>query len=609
MTVSTARTSLLGLNLLLLAPALALFARSEERPAAPASVPALYPHWVRAYPPLRPAWPDQPRLPFDAAYHPVVHGSTLFVASSRNDCVTALDAATGAEKWHFAADGPVRFAPVVWNGRVYFVSDDGCLYCVDAAEGRLRWKFRGAPSARKVLGNERLISTWPARGAPVVAEETDGSATVYFAAGIWPFMGIFLHALDARSGAVRWTNDGDGSMYIKQPHQSDAFAGVAPQGTLALAGDKLLVPGGRSVPACYDRHTGRLLHFRLADNSKRGGGPTVLPSLGSAGGNLFVNGPAAFDLDHGDYLGPVSEPAVVSDGILYSASGTQCRAYALHRAARTTTTLDRKGQRVTRKSWEPLCIGSALTPRIACLTKAGSRLFAGAPGRVFALELPLRGGQKAISWEAPIQGTPVHLTFDGGQLFVSTREGRIYCFGPGEVTPRYNRFTTTPLPPASDEWQTKTASILRETGVREGYAIVWGAGSGQLIRELLRQSRLHLVVVEPDADRVAALRAEFIAANIHGERVAVLPGSAANVQLPPYFASLMVSEDLGQVGDTSLPTFYRTLFSSLRPYGGMAWLPLSRERRQGLNAFLAGERILSPLPCTRGRGERENEPA
>src|SRR5207253_2459499 len=81
-----------------------------------------------------------------------------------------------------------------------------------AESGKLLWKFRGGPSDRKILGNERLISTWPARGAPVIA---DGK--VYFAASIWPFMGIFIHALDARTGEPIWTNDGDGSLYIKQP--------------------------------------------------------------------------------------------------------------------------------------------------------------------------------------------------------------------------------------------------------------------------------------------------------------------------------------------------------------------------------------------------------
>ena len=33
------------------------------------------------------------------------------------------------------------------------------------------------------------------------------------------------------------------------------------------------------------------------------------------------------------------------------------------------------------------------------------------------------------SWEAPIQGKPVHLAWTNGHLLVSTREGRVYCFG------------------------------------------------------------------------------------------------------------------------------------------------------------------------------------
>jgi len=68
---------------------------------------------------------------------------------------------------------------------------------------------------------------------------------VYFAASIWPFMGVFIHALNARTGKVIWTNDGDGSLYMKQPHNADSFAAVAPQGPLVIAGDKLLIPGGR----------------------------------------------------------------------------------------------------------------------------------------------------------------------------------------------------------------------------------------------------------------------------------------------------------------------------------------------------------------------------
>jgi hypothetical protein len=46
-------------------------------------------------------------------------------------------------------------------------SDDGCLYALSLSDGRVLWKHRGGPDARMCLGNERMISRWPARGAGV----------------------------------------------------------------------------------------------------------------------------------------------------------------------------------------------------------------------------------------------------------------------------------------------------------------------------------------------------------------------------------------------------------------------------------------------------------
>ena len=194
----------------------------------------LHLQWVRALPRLEVAWPDQEMMWFDQQYEPIVAQGRMFVGSSRTDSLTAYDVRTGKQLWEFRADGPIRFAPVASNDRVYVAGDDGHLYCLNAADGRLLWKHRGGPSNRKVLGNERLISMWPARGAPVVAD-----GTVYYAAGIWPFMGIFLHALDAESGAVRWTNDGEGSRFTMQPHNTPSFAGVArfPLATIAAPAD------------------------------------------------------------------------------------------------------------------------------------------------------------------------------------------------------------------------------------------------------------------------------------------------------------------------------------------------------------------------------------
>ena len=231
--------------------------------ASPQKLPDdLYLQWVREYPKLDQAWENplnQDLMQFDKVYEPVVMGKTLFVGSSSSDRMVALDTDTGAEKWSFYVDGPVRFPPVAFNGKVYFVSDDGYLYCLDAAQGKLVWKFRGGPSDRKILGNDRLISTWPARGGPVLKD-----GVIYFAAGIWPFMGIFIYALDADTGKIVWENDSTGPIYMRQPHNSPSYAGVAPQGTFVVAGDKLLIPCGRSMPACFDRHTGELLYYHLA---------------------------------------------------------------------------------------------------------------------------------------------------------------------------------------------------------------------------------------------------------------------------------------------------------------------------------------------------------
>ncbi len=587
-----ARQAVVCLGLLLLGPFLFLPTGSDSRaerlpPDAEPDLPAvLHLRWVRELPPPRPAWPDQPKMPFDVAPKPAVLGRTIFVPSTVTDDITAYDIDTGAERWTCTTDGPVRFAPAVWEDRLYVASDDGCLYCLDAAAGRPLWKFRGGPSDRKVLGNGRLISTWPARGGPAVAD-----GTVYFAAGVWPFMGIFIHALDARSGEVVWSNDGDGSGYRKQPHQADSFGGVAPQGALAVAGDCLLVPGGRSVPACLDRRTGRLLHFRLADNSKLGGGSDVLP-----GNDLFLNGGAAFDLAGGGRLGAVGEPAVLAGDVAYAVQGTELRALDLTRARAVRETIDRKGNKTKQPTWEPRKVASVPVPRLDVLIRAGSRLYGAAEGQVMAYDLPLREGGAKPSWQAKVSGRPAYLVAGGGHLFVSTREGRLYCFGADDSAP----LTPGPSPTrgegrtvVADEWTERAQSILTTTGAQEGYCVAWGVGSGRLVQEIVRQSRLNAIVVEADEQKVAEFRRVLCEAGLYGERVAVLHDSPDGVDLPPYLASLMVSEDPEAAGISWQTGFIKKAFAVLRPYGGVACLAVPAERRQAFSAAVGRDTTLA----------------
>ncbi len=156
---------------------------------------------------------------------------------------------------------------------VYAASDDGYLYCLDVATGKLKWKFRGGPSAAQDPGQWRMISMWPARGGPVVR-----NGRVYFAAGIWPFLGVFVYALDAQTGKVEWTNDRSGAVYALQPHGAPAFGTVAPQGALVATRDLLLAPGGRSLPAAFNRKNGLLLYYENSGvtGRKKAGGSLVI---------------------------------------------------------------------------------------------------------------------------------------------------------------------------------------------------------------------------------------------------------------------------------------------------------------------------------------------
>ena len=395
--------------------------------ATPHALPAeLHPQWVREYPPLEPAWEEaanRDRMPYDRVYEPVVSGTTILFGSSRGDWVTALDTRTGRQKWRFYTDGPVRLPPVIHNRRAYFTSDDGHLYCVEVETGRLAWKFRGGPADRKVLGNGRLISAWPARGGPVVAD-----GTVYFAASIWPFMGIFIHALNAETGEVVWTNESLGSRFIKQPHDAPSFSGIAPQGALAVLGDRLLVPGGRSVPGCLDRRTGALQYFHLAGspgaNRKLEGGSHV-----SAIGGVFFNHrgicTGAYDLETGALVTTLMKRThpVLTDEACYF-SGNPVVACRLRPSGKD------KGPRwVLEEQWKCDVDGTE------SLIKAGERLYAGGKGVVSALELQKDGPPKA-GWTAKIDGAAARLLAADNRLFVVTLEGRIHAFGPaGDLSP------------------------------------------------------------------------------------------------------------------------------------------------------------------------------
>ncbi|MCF7973221.1 MAG: PQQ-binding-like beta-propeller repeat protein [Phycisphaerae bacterium] len=545
--------------------------------------------WVRQLPRPHAAWPiSQHKLQFDRSYEPMVMGKLIFVPSMVSDNVTAFDTETGQESWRFYTGGPVRFAPVGWQGRLYVVSDDGYLYCLDAEKGTLLWQFRGGPSEYRVLGNERLISMWPARGAPVLED-----GTVYFAASIWPFMGTFIHALDAVTGKVVWTNSASASDFILQPHASPAFAGVAPQGYMSVSGDKLLVASGRSVPAVYDRHTGQCLYFHA--DTKRGG-HAVFVSQG-----WFLNDGRLCQVSDGAYVWP-TEATVLDGRAMYGADEQ-----GLIRAESLTLTfkevVDRRGAKKKQAEFKTLWTRQTEPMLDHIFLKAGSRLYAGnKDGLIAAIEMPiadeespgrgLKSPKAEISWRMQIKGEPWTMVAADRKLFVVTAEGSLYCFGE-RASARIYTHEVAARNKNGRQWIERAQQVLTGTGAREGYALVLGAGTGQLLEEIVRQSDLRVIGLDPDPANVDRLRRRFDQAGLYGGRVAILQGSILSTPISPYLASLVVCEDLKAAGYTEdrAEDFQSRVFHVLRPYGGSACLALGESQREAFSALAQAQTL------------------
>ena len=562
------------LALLLTGPALAadwpMWRFDAQRSAAsPEVLPAqLHLQWTRKYAPRVQVWDDplnHDLMPYDRIFEPVVLGERVFLSFNDADKVVALDLRTGKELWAFYTDGPVRFAPVAWQDKVLFTSDDGLLYCVNAGDGQLLWKFRGGPSERKVLGNQRVISAWPARGGPVVRD-----GRVYFAASIWPFMGTFIYSLEATTGRVLWVNDSTGSQFIKQPHSAPSFAGVAPQGALAATRDVLLVPGGRSVPAAFDRHTGAFLHFQISTVGKGNGGSFVAASDTEYFVHTRQRGVRNYELKSGK-SGKFTGNEPVLDGPVVYSYVTNKSGSVLQAGTGTNVT------------WQFKADASG------DLIKAGRQLYAAGTNAVRAIELPsgLRGAR--VSWSHPLPGGTQRLLAANGMLLAVTLDGRILAFGAEKTKPvTLPDKPVAPKPAAPAVAQAK--AMLAAADVKDGYALGFGVNDGALLEALVLNSKLRLVAVDPDAAKVDLLRRRFDAAGLYGKRVTLHVGDPVKFKAPPYLANLIV------VGESFVPELrnsavLRAAFDSLRPYGGMMWLPVAGEAQAEFQRLITESKL------------------
>ncbi|MFH1743645.1 MAG: PQQ-binding-like beta-propeller repeat protein [bacterium] len=384
----------------------------------------------------------KPRVLFDRANYATVSGDSLFFGSSSDDLLCCVEADTGVERWVFFTEGPIRLAPTVVDGRVYAGSDDGYVYCLNAADGSLIWKYKPYPNDDRIIGNERMISVCPVRTSIMVQ-----NGVAYFCAGVFPNEGVYICALNTADGSVVWKHS----------------VQISPQGYLLASTNRLYVPTGNTNPRVYScADGGELGSFSYG----RSGGTYALivddkivsgPGYDSTSSDLLL----AYDTQTTDLVAFVrGNQIIVAPQISYVQTDAELSALdraAYFKASKQTVDLRNrkeeigkelrklgpkaKGKKVDGLMDEMASIeigmeeaakaqAAAMLWSVPCahpfsLILAGDHLLAGGDNEVAVYDT----SNGSILWTGEVTGRAYGLAVSNGSLFVSTDRGTIHQFG------------------------------------------------------------------------------------------------------------------------------------------------------------------------------------
>ncbi|NOX99933.1 MAG: PQQ-binding-like beta-propeller repeat protein, partial [Verrucomicrobia bacterium] len=544
------------------------------------------------------------RNTFDDAFQVAVVGQRLYYGSSVDHALRCIDLESGKQQWTFFTEAAIRLAPTVYEGNVYVGSDDGYVYCLNAEEGSLVWKFRPGPSDERILGRQQLISRWPVRTGVSLAPDKDHGAIAYFGAGVFPHERIYLYAVRAADGKVIWKLD---NISENEAGRND----LSPQGYLLTNEELLVIPSGRSLPGVFNRKTGKFMHKAshywrregvvggtqalLADDQIYSWGAHTILAMNQkdgksgfgwfAGHQMTIKGAAAFVAD-GKNIARIDRQAYAENSrIKRKLNGDLhvigVKRYRIGLKAPSAEGAEEEKQLVAEKN--ALVTKIENLPEVGFIWKtpsslesrliiSGNALFAGGENEVAAFDL--ESGKRI--WQAAVDGDARGLAVANGKLIVSTTTGDVVCFASKGKTPADGAQKRVENPFPQDElterYATAAQAILATSGINKGFCLVLGNEEGRLAWELAKQSDLEIYAVEPDAAKVAAARENFSKTGYYGNRITIHHGSLSDIPYPNYFANLVVSDTLVKTGKLPLDLKAASIVHCVKPLGGIVAL-------------------------------------
>ena len=554
----------------------------------------------------------RPRMTFDDAIDVAAVGGQIFFGSSVDHQIYALDAKTGQVQWNYFTEGPIRLAPTVWQGKVYVGSDDGNVYCLNAKDGSLVWKYRVGLSNERVLARGNMISRWPVRTGILIVD-----GTAYFGAGVFPHETVYLCAVKADDGTLVWRND---TVSEQDAQRND----LTPQGYLLAEGDLLFVPSGRNLPVAFNRHTGEIAHKRSFGWRGEAGGEVGGTKAVLADGQIYAQGSQHFlameqksgNVGHGWIDG---HHLAVDPQRAYMVNGAELK--GVHRADYAKASGERlklkaklkalSAQRTSLKAEDYKAKLDELNDQYEALQKIGvlwTQPHRGDAVMMVAGNWVLVGGENEVAafntntgeqvWKHTVVGMASGLAAAGGQLLVSTDQGKLYAFATSADTTaarhpaaRPNPFTADPL---AKQYEAAAQEIIDHTGVKSGFCLVLGSEQGGLAAALAAKSKLNILGLEPDAAKVEASRKALSQAGLYGHRVIIAQGDLNSSPYSNYFANLIVSDTLLLTG--KLPAgSAENIARHIKPCGGIVCLGGPENTAGGKLSTAEVEKLLASL--------------